>query len=197
MMKQVMSFSKLKIYFLIFIIPFLSAQLHSIEIAHKNCLDYLKFGFFISVSSEDFHQVVSALEDKPFLRKRSLQEYQSITSGGGRLYLLSDKSAGYGIRSDGLLISVFKNGGAKGLGSAVVKDAIIKGARSLICADGPLKDFYESLGFEVTTRFQMSPENAGYDLYWENGIRPEMLFMELKNFNLVGPEGLEPPTKRL
>jgi len=180
-MKKVMGFSKLKIYLFIFVILLFSLQLHSSEIAHKNCLDYLKFGFFVSVSSEDFHQVVSGLEDKPFLRKRSLQEYQSITSNGGRLYLLSDKSAGYGIGNDGLLISVFKNGGPKGLGSAVVKDAILKGAHSLICADGPLKDFYESLGFEVIKCFQMRPENAGYDLYWENDIRPDMLFMELKN----------------
>jgi len=186
-MKQVMGFSKLKIYFFIFIISLSNLQLHSVEIAQSTCLDYLKFGFFVSVSSEDFHQVVSTLEGKPFLRKRSLQEYQSITSEGGRLFLLSDKSAGYGIRSDGLLISVFKNGGPKGLGSAVVKDAIIKGAHSLICADGPLKDFYESLGFEVTTRFKMSPENAGYNLLWENDIRPDMLFMELKKIPDISP----------
>jgi hypothetical protein len=125
--------------------------------------------------------VVSKLVDRPFLRKRSLREYREIVEAGGQLFLLNDKSAGYGIKHDGLLISVFKTEETKGLGSLVVKNAILNGATSLICADGPLRDFYEGLGFQVTSRFPMTPENAGYDLKWVNNVRPEMLFMELRH----------------
>ncbi len=198
MMKQFMSLSRLKIYFLVFFyFVFFHTVSHTSETQPQHCLDTLRFVTFEKVSSKDFHNIVSKITGKPFLRKRSLKEYQEITQEGGQLFLLTDKSAGYGIKHDGLLISVFKNGDTKGLGSAVVKYAILNGATSLICADGPLKGFYEGLGFEVTSRFPMTPENAGYDLPWENNIRPLMLFMELKKFKLVGPEGLEPPTKRL
>lgn len=180
-MKQFMSFSKLKVFFLVFFyfVSFHTVS-HTSETQTQHCLDTLRFVTFEKVSSKEFHNVVSKIVGKPFLRKRSLKEYHEITQEGGQLFLLTDKSAGYGIKPNGLLISVFKNGDAKGLGSAVVKDAILNGATSLICADGPLKGFYEGLGFEVTSRFPMTSENAGYDLNWENGVRPDMLFMELK-----------------
>jgi hypothetical protein len=180
------SFLKFVVYFIYSFFsyrPYISAS----NIDNRHCLDTLRFGFFENVSSKDFHSVVSKLTDKPFLRKRSLREYQEIIENGGQLFLLSDKSAGYGIKHDGLLISVFKTEETKGLGSLVVKNALLNGATSLICADGPLRDFYESHGFEVTSRFPMTPENAGYTLEWKDDIRPDMLFMELKSFKKSKP----------
>jgi hypothetical protein len=117
----------------------------------------------------------------PFLRRRSLEEYQNIVVDKGRLYLSSNLKVGYGIKANGLLISVFNESGEKGLGALAVVDAIHNGATSLLCAEGPLENYYESFGFRSVERLPMTPENAGYYLDWTDGRRPEMLLMALED----------------
>jgi len=145
-----------------------------------SCLRRLQEGPFQRVEAASFFEVTSKIQSLPFLRKRSLEEYGRIVKEGGALYLNTNSDVGYGIKSDGTLISVFNISGVKGLGQSAVRNAITNGATSLYCSDGPLRTYYEALGFQVSLRREMLPENAGYNLDWPDGIRPDMLYMTLK-----------------
>lgn len=151
----------------------------------------LEVSSFSGVSPDDFLSAIEKVPPSPYLRRRSLEEYTDIVSQGGQLYLAHDRSSGYGITQEGLLFSFFKSQSTKGLGARALRDAINRGATSLVCVDTPFpRDYYASHGFEVSKRFAMSPQNAGYDYDWPEGRRPNMVIMRLRterSFSVEAP----------
>lgn len=172
--------SALLFSFFLFFVLFPHAA-HAIAlIAHDDtCLGILQNFQFISVDAETFSAILSQVKNRSFLRERSTAEYGEIIANGGQLFLSSDNLLGYGIKADGMLISVFNDSGQKGMGTAAIQYAILHGATSLWCA-GPLETYYAQFGFRTVETKEMTPENGGYNLNWPNGIRPPMVRMELQ-----------------
>jgi hypothetical protein len=79
-------------------------------------------------------------------------EYDTTPAARGtRYYLWADgmHTAGYAIRADGELVYVFST--TRGMGDAIVADAVAHGADHLDCFDGYLVNLYSRHGFVRVT----------------------------------------------
>jgi hypothetical protein len=87
------------------------------------------------------------------------------TVRGTLYYLWSDgfDHAGYGIRPDGELVNVFAT--TRGLGDAIVTDAIAHGATHLDVFEGHCSDLYARYGFTETRR-EPNWNDGGPDVLW-------------------------------
>lgn len=111
------------------------------------------------------------------------EEYQAM---GARVYLRRDDpdaepSAGFAIKPDGELISVFSK--APGAGKEIMAAAVAAGATKLDCFDKPgakrgLPAFYAGFGFKETGRVPFDPQYAPKDWDYEANDNPDVVFME-------------------
>lgn len=126
-----------------------------------------------------FYQVKPAYFRKHFENARENERIREATSEftgafrGTRYFIWENgfQVAGYAIRADGELVYVFST--ARGLGSAIVADAIQRGATHLDCFDGYLPTFYAENGFIDYKR----------EANWTPG-GPDVVYMQL---NVTGP----------
>lgn len=112
---------------------------------------------------------------------------------GMRMFLSDDGMAGFAIKPDGDLVSVFNNiseteSVRKSRGRAAMEAAVDAGAIKLDCFDTMLPPFYASHGFVVASRLKwdetQAPQNwdkssAGFGLY--NNGEPDVVFMVKAN----------------
>lgn len=98
---------------------------------------------------------------------------------GMRLFLSQDGRAGFAIKPDGDIVSVFSGGGA---GRAVMELAVAAGGRKLDAYDTILPQFYAAHGFRAVARLKWDDSQApvGWDktvFAKYNGGEPDIVFM--------------------
>lgn len=99
------------------------------------------------------------------------EEYQ-----GFRLFQNADGSAGFAIKPDGDLVSVYSAGG--GVLPDLVAVATRLGATKLDCFDGRLVELYSALGFREVDRVQWDDQYQPED--WDKVLlgTPDVVYME-------------------
>ena len=118
----------------------------------------------------------------PLVDVKSLQDYRKIATQG-RLAIDDTGNAGYAVKPDGNLVSVFSNMGGKGLGREAVQDSLQHGATKLDAFESVpqlnsnLRKFYENFGFKVKDRLKFDPKYAPEGL--PKGAKPDVVLMEL------------------
>ena len=78
----------------------------------------------------------------------TLYKSDEYVNKGTKLYLSDDKQCGFGIDSDGQLISVFSL--KRSRGKSIVHESITRGAKHISCLGDKLKKLYGDAGFKVT-----------------------------------------------
>ena len=101
----------------------------------------------------------------------SAEEYQ-----GFRLFQNANGSAGFAIKPDGDLVSVYSSGG--GVLPDLVAVATGLGATKLDCFDGRLVELYSALGFREVDRVQWDDQYQPEG--WDKSLlgTPDVVFME-------------------
>jgi len=122
-------------------------------------------------------------ERKLFITEQSVEHYRQQNT---RIYLADNKQGGYGVESDGELVSVFCLPGAH-LGRAIVADAILRGAEHLYCFDvnDRLPSLYREFGFKEVERYEFIFELAPINWNPLTLGTPDIVKMRL---NAGGPE---------
>jgi len=115
----------------------------------------------------EFH---AAIQDSVKKYPDHLSSYTPEEYAQMNVFLDKSKSAGYAIKADGELVSVF-NKGAKGNGAKMVQEALDKGANHLDTLQGPLVDYYKKFGFEPYAT----------EANWVKG-KPDVVFMKLPTY---------------
>ena len=123
---------------------------------------------FNQTTAQKFHKAVSQARKASQLAADNITDYSISWYRTMRVYLHDNGNAGYAIKPNGELVSVFNNSSTKGLGSQIVKHAIGNGATHLDCFDGFLVELYSKHGF---TEVDREPN-------WTAG-EPDVVWMEL------------------
>ena len=114
-----------------------------------------------------FMEATSTARTMNSLIADNLSEYKYEDLEGIELYLANDNLSGFGVFTNtGELVNVFSL--VKGRGPAMVKLAVLMGAKCLDCFEGYLVDFYSEHGF-IT--YQVEPN-------WTEG-GPSVHYMRL------------------
>lgn len=135
---------------------------------------------FKPVDPDRFHSVISSAADIVKSNGRRVGEtvyvYPKDEYGGMKTYLDSMGTAGYAVKPDGDLVSVF-NVGQKGMGERGVRSAIQRGASKLDAFDesGRLPKLYGKYGFRETGRDPWDPQYAPEG--WKGG-EPDVVYMQ-------------------
>jgi hypothetical protein len=114
----------------------------------------------------------------------AVKVYPTSDYAGMRLFMAEDGNAGFALKEDGDIISVFSSKGT-GAGRAIMETAIAAGGRKLDAFDTILPDFYAVHGFKGTSRLAWNDEIAMADMpSWDkqafaefNGGEPDVVFM--------------------
>ena len=93
-------------------------------------------------------------------RTENLDHYSDAVYTTYKLYLHHTGLAGFGIGPVGDIINLFNNSDIKGLGREAMLEAIRLGGDFLECFDGFLVKYYESFGFEETSRLEWNEDYA-------------------------------------
>jgi hypothetical protein len=136
-----------------------------------------KAEFLVVADAQEF---IAARDSLPpslsaFLTTYSIEEY---AASGAELHLHEFGKAGYAIKPDGDVVSVFSAPGAH-LGDDIVEDAIRNGADRCDCIGTFLRDLYGRHGFKV---FKTEPWNDRYrPKNWDEAKfgTPDVYHMEL------------------
>ena len=101
-----------------------------------------------------------------------------------RLFLLPDGMAGFAVRPDGDIVSVFNHPDSKlrGIAAEMMRLAVREGGRKLETFDTVMPDRYSEAGFRAVARLRWNDEHAPND--WDHGRmavfnngRPDLVFM--------------------
>ncbi len=132
---------------------------------------------FKAVSSKSFSQIISKIP-APF--NSFLSDYTSVDydSMQAICYLADTNDAGYVIKPDGDIISVFSLPGA-GKGEQAIQSAIENGGTKLDCMNGFLVEFYGDQGFEEYDRMAWNDDYAPKNWDYKRFGRPDIIFMKL------------------
>lgn len=104
------------------------------------------------------------------------EKYQEFDA---KVYLDKDGSAGYAIKPDGELISVFSL--KRGQGDRLMRSAIANGATHCDCFDGYLAEkFYPAYGFRETERVAWDDQYAPKGWNYKRFGRPTLVFLSRK-----------------
>ena len=113
---------------------------------------------------------------RPFVSSYPAEDYAKMNC---RVFLSENGRAGYALKPDGELISVFSLD--KGNGVSLMRDAIANGAKKLDCFDTYLgRQFYPQFGFKEVNRLTWDDQYAPPGWDYEKFGRPDVVFMELK-----------------
>ncbi len=99
-----------------------------------------------------------------------------------KLFLSDDNRCGFGLNSDGQLISVFSL--EKERGPLLVQEALARGARYLNCMGKKLCELYGDAGFEIIKEESWNEEYAPKHWDYDRFGTPNYYEMELKKENL-------------
>jgi hypothetical protein len=130
---------------------------------------------------EDFHRAITDAKAKSRFGA-SVNVYPLDDYRGMKTYLTSDKSAGFAIKPDGDLVSVFSDGTQKGVAEILMPEAIQQGAKKLDAFDTVLPPLYSKYGFKAVARMKWNDEFAPAEWNKEtfrafsNG-EPDVVFM--------------------
>lgn len=121
------------------------------------------------------------IDDISYLKRKSrfgaaVHVYTAEEYKGFRLFQNSDGSAGFAIKPDGDLVSVYSNGG--GVLPDLVAVAVALGATKLDCFDGRLVELYSALGFREVGRVQWDDQYQPEG--WDKALlgTPDVVYME-------------------
>jgi hypothetical protein len=100
-----------------------------------------------------------------------------------RLFTTEDGSAGFAIKADGDIVSVFSQGNVKNIGYTLLQLAVEQGGTKLDAFDTVLPIIYRAVGFAEVGRSpwneEYKPDDWNYDTFAAfNGGRPDVVFME-------------------
>jgi hypothetical protein len=145
-------------------------------------------------SAEAFHASISALKtNNPFAA--SVHVYDKAEYATMRMFLTADGKAGFALKSDGDIVSVFAKGAdAKGASRSMLEIAKQAGGVKLDCFDTILPKHYSRHGFKAVARVPWNDEYApeGWDkatfAEFNNG-KPDVVFMV---YALAGAELYKP-----
>ncbi len=133
-------------------------------------------------SAEAFHTSISALKtDNPFAA--SVHVYDKADYAGWRMFLTNDGKAGFALKPDGDIVSVFSKGPeVKGAANTMLEIAKQAGGVKLDCFDTILPEIYGKHGFKAVARVPWNDEYApeGWDkatFAKFNGGEPDVVFM--------------------
>jgi hypothetical protein len=130
--------------------------------------------------AEDFHKSISdskaASDYGAAVYVYDLEEYR-----GMRLFMTPDKKAGFAIKSDGDIVSVFSDGGGKT--AAMLSLATEHGGTKLDAYDTILPEIYEINGFKEVRRDtwddQYAPDDWSKETFADyNNGEPDIVYME-------------------
>jgi hypothetical protein len=94
-----------------------------------------------------------------------------------QLFLSEDSKIGYALTKDNDLINVFNNSDVKGAAQEAVIQAIVNGAETLDCYDGPLVAYYKRFGFREYKRDAWNDEYAPVDWNYKQYEKPDTVYM--------------------
>lgn len=107
-----------------------------------NALELIQADAWEEQNPQSFLESLTASKRGAFLTPYTLEELASM-----RLFKLKGYNIGFAIKSDGDIVSVHNNAGARGAGSALMQAAIRNGGTKLDHFDGFLTGFYDKNGF--------------------------------------------------
>ena len=113
-------------------------------------------------------------------RTENLEPYSDAVYDTCRMYLHHTGMAGFGIMACGDIINLFNNSDIKGLGREAMLEAIRLGGDFLECFDGFLVKYYESFGFEETSRYEFNADLAPANWDSDHLGWPDLVHMGLK-----------------
>lgn len=113
---------------------------------------------------------------RPFVTPYTAQEY---LEEGMEAFMTPGGDAGYALKQDGDLVSVFSKAGAH-KGADVVKHALARGAKKLDCFDGYLPEFYDNFGFREYDRWKWAEQHAPKAWDYTRFGRPDVVLMRIK-----------------
>jgi len=138
-------------------------------------------------NSEEFDQAIRTFKESgvnPFSAAVYVyDETDDVQYSDMRLFLTEDKKAGFAIKPDGDIVSVFNGGTERGLGHNMIELAVQEGGTKLDNFDTELSEIYGANGFVVVDRQPWNEEYAPPD--WDkevfkdyNNGEPDVVFME-------------------
>lgn len=130
-----------------------------------------------------FHEAISGLKEGNKF-SASVHVYDVAEYAGMRMFLTENGNAGFALKPDGDIISVFSKGDAKGSVGSMLEIAKQAGGTKLDCFDTVLPEIYGKHGFEAVARMKWNDEFApeGWDkttFSKFNGGEPDVVFMVL------------------
>ena len=131
-----------------------------------------------------FHSAISASKQASKFGA-AVYVYSAEEYAGMRLFTTEDGSAGFAIKPDGDIVSVFSNGQTPNLSYSMLHLAVEQGGTKLDAFDTVLPKIYAAAGFEETGRDlwneQYKPEGWDYETFKAfNDGRPDVVYMEYR-----------------
>lgn len=109
-----------------------------------------------------------------------------------RCFTTADGKAGFAVKGDGDVVSVFNNDpeGHPGIGQSLVLSAVAAGGKELDCFDTVLPKIYAKAGFREYDRVEWNdeykPDGWKYETYEKyNHGRPNVVFMKFEGFQKI------------
>jgi len=132
------------------------------------------------VDAREFYAALSICSMPWVMTPHTFSELKAMDANR---YLVSNNSAGFILKHDGELISLFNESGIRGLGRVLLQRAIEMGARSLFCFDGHLVNLYTAFGFVEYKRVRW--DDALAPSTWPDSTRPDVVYLQLKEREVI------------
>ena len=117
---------------------------------------------------------------KSSARNENLESYSDKEYDNFQVYTNNTGTVGFAITPGKELVNLFNNSGIRGYGRDAITFSIELGATRLNCFDGPLVKYYESFGFEETSRISFREQYAPFGWHYSKLGRPDVVHMGLK-----------------
>lgn len=140
----------------------------------EKVLSLIKNNEFEVNQYEQFMEALFLGKRSEFLTPYNLEQIKEMTT-----YKVKGYNIGYGIKSDGDIVSVFNNSNVRNIGKALIKSAIANGGTKLDHFDGYLSDLYEPLGFKEYERYKWDDQYAPKDWDYDKYGRPDVVMRSL------------------
>lgn len=132
-------------------------------------------------SGQNFHSAISqSVVNNPYgayVEVKSLDDYKS---GDYKLFLSQSKGSGVAIKSDGDIVSVFKNPASGDINAmhSIMITALRNGGTKLDCYAGYLPHQYAKYGFVPVSKVKFNEEYAPSNWNYKRDNHPDIIFMK-------------------
>lgn len=142
---------------------------------------------FVEADAKTFHTAMeSAAKNQPYAASVEIKPLSEYESGNYKMYLTEDGLTGAAMKTDGDLVSLFKDPSSelKGINYSYIALMVSQGGTKGDAFDTVLPTMYSKMGFKFVSRVAFNEEYAppgwDYELFknFNNG-RPDVVFMVL------------------